>query len=80
MTGVESSPVVACIEAVITAIRYTEEDRGKKFVVMGRGVYRGKGFPLWRIKVSLEMTRKNRPDLFQADELTEEERKILRAP
>jgi tRNA (guanine37-N1)-methyltransferase len=34
----------------------------------------------WRIKASLEMTRKNRPDLFRADGLTEEEKRILGAP
>ena len=31
----------------------------------------------WRIKASLELTRKNRPDLFQSLELTDEEKKIL---
>lgn len=31
----------------------------------------------WRIKASLELTRRNRPDLFRADELTEEETRIL---
>lgn len=31
----------------------------------------------WRIKASLELTRRNRPDLFRAAELTEEEKKIL---
>ena len=31
----------------------------------------------WRIKASLELTLKNRPDLFRADELTEEEKKLL---
>jgi tRNA (guanine37-N1)-methyltransferase len=31
----------------------------------------------WRIKASLEMTKKNRPDLFQSLELTDEEKKIL---
>lgn len=33
----------------------------------------------WRIKAGLELTRKNRPDLFRADELTEEEKRILGA-
>jgi tRNA (guanine37-N1)-methyltransferase len=31
----------------------------------------------WRIKASLELTRKNRPDLFPKLELSDEERKIL---
>jgi tRNA (guanine37-N1)-methyltransferase len=31
----------------------------------------------WRIKASLELTRKNRPDLFRLLELTEEEKRIL---
>lgn len=34
----------------------------------------------WRIKASLELTRKNRPDLFQAGGLSEEEKKILGTP
>jgi len=34
----------------------------------------------WRIKASLELTRKNRPDLFRMAELTEEEKRILEAP
>lgn len=34
----------------------------------------------WRIKASLELTRKNRPDLFRTLELTDEEKKILGAP
>jgi tRNA (guanine37-N1)-methyltransferase len=34
----------------------------------------------WRIKASLELTRKNRPDLFRAAELTEEEKRILGTP
>jgi tRNA (guanine37-N1)-methyltransferase len=31
----------------------------------------------WRIKASLELTRRNRPDLFRSAQLTEEEKKIL---
>lgn len=34
----------------------------------------------WRIKASLELTKKNRPDLFNADGLSEEEKKILGRP
>ena len=34
----------------------------------------------WRIKASLETTRKNRPELFGRLELTEEEKKILAGP
>ncbi|MBW8887852.1 MAG: tRNA (guanosine(37)-N1)-methyltransferase TrmD [Fibrobacteres bacterium] len=31
----------------------------------------------WRIKASLELTRRNRPDLFRSAQLTDEEKKIL---
>jgi tRNA (guanine37-N1)-methyltransferase len=34
----------------------------------------------WRIKASLELTKKNRPDLFRAGELTDEEKRILDTP
>lgn len=34
----------------------------------------------WRIKASLELTRRNRPDLFRLLELTKEEKKLLDGP